>query len=103
MGRKGHLNVSTRPLTARRGNGSVTGLRTRIAARAGGDAAESLLPVVVPTRAAAAEAIAAHGVVDVAALDVTTTIQPAPPQSPQLHSIARIGFLLKLAATVAQH
>jgi hypothetical protein len=35
--------------------------------------AESLLPVVVPTRAAAAEAIAAHGVVGVAALDVTTT------------------------------
>jgi hypothetical protein len=29
--------------------------------------------VVAPTRAAAAEAIAAHGVVDVAALDVTTT------------------------------
>jgi hypothetical protein len=42
----GHLNVSTRPLTARRGdaNGSVNGLRTRNAARAGGDAAESLLP-----------------------------------------------------------
>jgi hypothetical protein len=76
MGRgKGHLNVSTRPLTANRGNanGTVTGLRTRIAARAGGDAAESLLPVVVPTRATAAQAIAAHGVVDVAALDVTTT------------------------------
>jgi hypothetical protein len=31
-----------------------------------------LLPVVMPTRAAAAEAIAAHGVVDVAALDMTT-------------------------------
>jgi hypothetical protein len=62
------------PLTANRGNanGSVTGFRARIAARAGGDAAESLLPVVVPTREAAAEAIAAHGVVDVAALDVTT-------------------------------
>jgi hypothetical protein len=43
---KGHLNVSTRPLTAHRGNAnrSVTGLRTRIAARTGGDAAESLLP-----------------------------------------------------------
>jgi hypothetical protein len=39
----------------------------------GGDAAESLLPVVVPTRAAPAQAIAAHGVVDVAALDVATT------------------------------
>jgi hypothetical protein len=72
---KGHLNVSTRPLTAHRSyaNGSVTGLRTRIAALAGGDAAESLLPVVVPTGAAPAEAIAAHGVADVASLDVTTT------------------------------
>jgi hypothetical protein len=72
---KGHLNVSTRPLTARRGNanGSVTGLRRRIAPRAGRDAAESLLPMVMPTRAAAAEAIAAHDVVEVAALDVTTT------------------------------
>jgi hypothetical protein len=46
---------------------------TRIAARSGRDAAESLLPVVVPTRAAPAHAIAAHGVVDVAALDVATT------------------------------
>jgi hypothetical protein len=74
MGRgKVHLNVSMCPLMANRGhaNGSVTGLCTRIAARAGGDA-ESLLPVVVPTRAAAAEALAYHGVVDVAALDVTT-------------------------------
>jgi hypothetical protein len=35
--------------------------------------AERLLPVVVPTRAAAAEAIAALCLVDVAALDVTTT------------------------------
>jgi hypothetical protein len=46
MGRgKGHLNVSTRPLTTHRGNanGIVTGLRTRIAARAGGDAAEMRL------------------------------------------------------------
>jgi hypothetical protein len=63
MGRgKGHLNVSMRTLTARRSNanGSVTGLRTRIAARACGVAAESLVPVVVLTRAAAAEAIAAH-------------------------------------------
>jgi hypothetical protein len=76
MGRgKGHLTVRTCPLPANRGNanGSVTGFRTCIAARAGGDAAESLLPVVVPTRAAPAEAIAAHGVVDVAALDVTKT------------------------------
>jgi hypothetical protein len=73
MGRgKGHLNVSTCPLTARRGNanGSVAGLCTRIAAHAGRDAAESLLPVVVSMRvtAHAAEAIAAHGVVDVSAL-----------------------------------
>jgi hypothetical protein len=38
-GGEGHLNVSTRPLTAHRGNanGSVTGIRMRIAARAGGD------------------------------------------------------------------
>jgi hypothetical protein len=52
MGRvEGHLNVGMRPLTAKHGggNGSVTGLCTRIAARAGGDAAESLLQVVVPT------------------------------------------------------
>jgi hypothetical protein len=72
---KGHLNVSLRPLTANRGNsnGSVPGLHTRIAARAGGDAAESLLPVVVPTRAAATEVIAAYGVVDVADLDGTPT------------------------------
>jgi hypothetical protein len=71
---KTHLNVSTCPLTAHRGNanGSVTGLRTRIAAHAGGDAAESLLPVIISTRAAAAEKIAAHGVVDVAALYVMT-------------------------------
>jgi hypothetical protein len=76
MGRgKGHLNVGTRPLTAKRGsaNGSGTGLCTRIAASACGDAAESLLPVVVPRSAAPAQAIAAHGVVDVAALDVATT------------------------------
>jgi hypothetical protein len=76
MGRgKGHLYVGTRPLPARRSstNGSEAGLSTRIAARAGGDAAESLLSMVVPTRAAAAQAIAAHGVVDIAALDETTT------------------------------
>jgi hypothetical protein len=72
---KGHFNVGTRSLTAGRcnANKSVTGLRTRIATRVGGDASESFLPVVVPTRAAPAEAIATHGVVDVAALDVTTT------------------------------
>jgi hypothetical protein len=76
MGRgKGHFNVSTCTLTANRGNanGSVTGFRSRIAACAGRNAGEGLLPVVMSTRAAAAEAIAAHGVVDVAALDVTTT------------------------------
>jgi hypothetical protein len=72
---KGHLNVSTCPLTGNRGNanGSVTGLRLRIAARAGGDTDQSLLQWVVPTRATASEAIAAHGVVAVAGLDVTTT------------------------------
>jgi hypothetical protein len=76
MGRgKGHLYFGTRPLPAKRSstNGSVAGLSAGIAARAGGDAAESLLPVVVPTRAAPAQAIAAHGVVDIAALDVMTT------------------------------
>jgi hypothetical protein len=72
---KGHLNVGARSLKADccNANGSVAGLRTRIAARAGGYAAESFLPVVVPTRAAPSEAIATHGLVDVAALDVTTT------------------------------
>jgi hypothetical protein len=61
---KGHL-VSTRLLTANRctANRSVTGLRTCIASRAGW----------VSMRVAAAEAIAAHGVVDIATLDVTTT------------------------------
>jgi hypothetical protein len=72
---KGHLNVSTCALTANRGNanGNVTGFRTRIAGRAGKDVAKSLLPVVVPTRAAAADAIAPQGAVDVAALGLTTT------------------------------
>jgi hypothetical protein len=37
-----------------------------------GDVAESFLPVVVPTQAAPTQAIATHGVVNVAALDVTT-------------------------------
>jgi hypothetical protein len=62
-------------VTYKRGSasGSATGLCTRIAARSGRDAAESLLPGVVPTQAALAQAIAAHGVVDVAALDVATT------------------------------
>jgi hypothetical protein len=76
MGRgKGHLNVSMRPLMAGRcnTNRSVTGLLSRAATRTGGDAAESFLPVVVPTQSAPAEAIATHGVVDVAALDVKTT------------------------------
>jgi hypothetical protein len=68
-------DVGPCPLTANRcnANGGVTGLRTRNTTRSGGDAAESFLPVVVPTRAAAAEAIAAYGVLDAAALDVTTT------------------------------
>jgi hypothetical protein len=38
-----------------------------------GDAAESFLPVVVTTRADPTQAFALYGVVDVAALDVTTT------------------------------
>jgi hypothetical protein len=39
----------------------------------GGDAAEGFLPVVMSTRAAPAQAIATHGVVDIAALVVTPT------------------------------
>jgi hypothetical protein len=54
-------------------NRSVTGFRMRITARAGGDAAGSFLPVVVPTRAAPAQAIATHDVVHIAALEMTTT------------------------------
>jgi hypothetical protein len=76
MGReKGHLNVGPHHLTANHCNakGNATGLCTRITARVGGDAAESFLPVVVPMRAAPAQAMAAHGVVDIAALDVMTT------------------------------
>jgi hypothetical protein len=63
---KRHLNVGPRPLTVNccKANGSVTGLRTPVTARAGGDAAESYLPVAVTTRAASAQAIATHGVVD---------------------------------------
>jgi hypothetical protein len=38
-----------------------------------GDVAESFLPVVLPMQAAPAQAIATHGAVDTAALDVTTT------------------------------
>jgi hypothetical protein len=69
---KGHLNVRTFPLTANCGNANnkEAGLRTSNVARAGGDAAESLLAVVVPTRAATADAIAAHRVVDDTALDM---------------------------------
>jgi hypothetical protein len=76
MGRgKGYLNVGTPRLTAGRcnANGSITGLHLRITTRAGGDAAQSFLPVVVPTGAAIAEEITTHGVVEIAALVVTTT------------------------------
>jgi hypothetical protein len=50
---KRYLNVGPSPLTANRcnANGSVTGMRSRIEARAGGDAAESFLPVVVSAQA----------------------------------------------------
>jgi hypothetical protein len=51
----------------------VTGLRTRITARTGGDAAECFLPVAMSTQAAPAEAIATQGVINIAALYVTPT------------------------------
>jgi hypothetical protein len=72
---KGHFNVGPRPLTANNciANGIVIELRTRTTAGTGGDAAESFLPVVMSTRTAPAQAIANHGVVDIAALDVTPT------------------------------
>jgi hypothetical protein len=53
-------------------NERVTGLGTRIAGCVSRDAAEGLLPVIVPMRAAPAQVIPTHGMVDVAALDVTT-------------------------------
>jgi hypothetical protein len=58
-------------------NGSVTGFGTRIAACTNAVADEGLLPVIVPTRVAPAQAIATHSVDDVAALDVTTAGQVA--------------------------
>jgi hypothetical protein len=72
---KGHFTVGPRPLTANscNANGSVTGLRTCTTAGTGRDAAESFLPVVMWTQAAPAQAIATHGVVHIAALDVTPT------------------------------
>jgi hypothetical protein len=75
---KGHCNVGSRLLTANscNANGSVTGLRTRSTARTSGGmelAAKSFLPVDMSTRAAPALAIATHGVVDIAALDVMPT------------------------------
>jgi hypothetical protein len=72
---KGHFNVGPRPLTANscNANGSVTGLRTCTSAGMGGDAAESFLPEVMSTRAAPAQTIATHRVVDIAALNVTLT------------------------------
>jgi hypothetical protein len=76
MGRgKGNLNVGPRPLMASCYNarGSVIGLCTCTTARASRDAAEGFLPVIVPMRAAPAQAIAADGVADVATVDVTTT------------------------------
>jgi hypothetical protein len=75
---KGHFNVGPRPLTANSNiaNGCITGVvhvRARITARTGGDAADGFLPVLMSRQAASAQAIAAQGVVDVAALDVTPT------------------------------
>jgi hypothetical protein len=60
MGRgKGHLNVGPRPLMANgcSAHGSLTGPRTRTTAYTSGPAAESFLPVVVPTRVAPAQAM----------------------------------------------
>jgi hypothetical protein len=64
--REGSPQCRPAPLTARccNSNGSVTGMSTRIAARARKDAAESLLPVIVLARAALHHAIATHGVAD---------------------------------------
>jgi hypothetical protein len=72
---KGYFNVGPRPPTARSCNASrcISGLCTRTAARTRRDAAESFFPVIVSTRAASAQAIATHGVVDINALDVTLT------------------------------
>jgi hypothetical protein len=46
----------------------------RIAACASRDAAESFLPVIMPSKAAPAQALATHGVVAVAALVVATAM-----------------------------
>jgi hypothetical protein len=71
---KGHFNNDLRSLTASRGNPHrcVTGLSESSKACASRNAAENLLPVVVPVQAVAAQAIATQGVVYVAALDVVT-------------------------------
>jgi hypothetical protein len=74
--RKGHLNVRPLPLTVGfrcNTHGSVIVLCARTTACRNGDAAESFLTVVVPMRAAPAQAIAFHGMVDDTALDVITT------------------------------
>jgi hypothetical protein len=69
---RGRVNAGQCPLVASRCN-CVAGRSMHIAARATRDAAESCLPVIVPVRAAPAPAISVHGMVDVTALDVTTT------------------------------
>jgi hypothetical protein len=72
---KGNFNVGPRPLTANscNANGIITGLRTRTTACTGGDVAESFLSVVMSARAASAQVIATHGVVDIVVLDTTPT------------------------------
>jgi hypothetical protein len=68
MGReKVHLDVSTRSWAANRcnANESVTGLRTCITARAGGDVAAN-------SASDSGSGVATYGVVDIAALDGTT-------------------------------
>jgi hypothetical protein len=64
---KGSPQCRPAPLTARfcNSNRRVTGMNTRIAARARKDAAESLLPRIVLARAALHQAVATHGVADV--------------------------------------
>jgi predicted ATP-grasp superfamily ATP-dependent carboligase len=71
---KYHPNVCSLPLVASQcdANGISTGLGSHIAAHASRDAAESVFPVIVPPGAVPAQVLAAHGVADIPALDVTT-------------------------------
>jgi hypothetical protein len=72
---KGHINVGPSPLMANSCNAirCVTVIRKRSTPCTGGDVAESYLSVVMLKRAAPTQAIVTHGVVYIAALDVTPT------------------------------